>query len=54
METERLRYPMVLKEEENGRFRLVMDKDDLGSCGGDARVFVEKLQGKGLLSSSAL
>ncbi len=41
---------MVLVEDQKGALRIIMDSQELASCGGDAQQFVAKLREKGVLS----
>ena len=42
-------YPLVVSGRTENGLKLVMNKDELGSCGGDAQKFVEMLRQKGVL-----
>ena len=53
METNKLRYPMVLMGDGKGGLKVTMDSQELASCGGDAQLFVKKLREKGALSSTS-
>ena len=46
-------WPMVLEEEEGGELKVVMDSEELASCGGDVKMFVGKLREKGVLEGTA-
>ena len=48
-----MQFAVVLLEEEKGDFKVVMDNQELTSCGGDAQLFVAKLREKGVLSSTS-
>lgn len=44
---------MVLEEDQEGALKVVMDSQELASCGGDALQFVAKLREKGVLPSTS-
>lgn len=47
VEREGLKYPMVLGDEGKGDLRVVMGREELEGCGGDAKALVERLREKG-------
>ena len=53
VETNKLRYPMVLAGDEKGGLKVTMDSQELASCGGNAQQFVAILREKGALSSTS-
>jgi hypothetical protein len=53
VETNKLRYPVVLTGDEKGGLKVTMDSQELAACGGDAEQFVKKLREKGALSSAS-
>ena len=44
-------YPLVVSGDTKNDLKVVMNKDELGSCGGDAQKFVAMLRQKGVLGS---
>lgn len=44
-------YPLVVSGDTENGLKVVMNKSELGSCGGDAQKFVAMLRQKGVLES---
>lgn len=45
-------YPLVVSGDAEKNLEVVMNKAELGTCGGDAKKFVVMLREKGVLGSS--
>ncbi|KAF6231694.1 hypothetical protein HO173_009996 [Letharia columbiana] len=52
VQEKKLSYPMILAGEGEGNLRVVMDRQELGECGGNAQQLAAKLREKGVVSSS--
>ena len=52
VESNHLRYPVVLSGDKEGNLKVVIDNSELGACAGDPQKFVTKLREKGVLPSS--
>ena len=46
-------YPLVVSGDADKNLKVVMNRDELGSCGGDAQKFIGMLRDKGVLGSQA-
>ncbi len=51
VESNHLRFPVVLSGDKKGSLKVVMDDAELGACAGNPQQFVSKLREKGVLSS---
>ena len=49
VEEKQVPFPVVLLDEQNGALKVVMDSQELASCGGDAQQFVATMREKGVL-----
>jgi len=53
VETNGLRYPLILSNDGGEDFKLVLDHDELAAIDGNAQTFVQKLHEKGVFGPAA-